>query len=206
MPSTTRRPVDKDRAIFLLHLIKPSHYDDDGYVIQWLRSDIPSNTLAALYGIARDCDERRGPRRAGRDADLGARRDQPSHRPRPGHPSLRGGRRQGAGRAGRGAVEPVPARDGPRPAAARGRHSGLHRRVSRRRQPRDAARAAARDLRSLAARDLDLLRRGGRPARRGAARCLRGPAEASLRLHVRPAQHRRGSRAVPGPRTRSRAT
>jgi hypothetical protein len=58
MPSTTRRPADKDRAIFLLHLIKPSHYDDDGYVIQWVRSDIPSNTLAALYGIARDCDER----------------------------------------------------------------------------------------------------------------------------------------------------
>ena len=58
MPSTTHQPADKGRAIFLLHLIKPSHYDDDGYVIQWLRSDIPSNTLAALYGIARDCDER----------------------------------------------------------------------------------------------------------------------------------------------------
>jgi hypothetical protein len=25
-------------------LIKPSHYDDEGYVIQWLRSAIPSNT------------------------------------------------------------------------------------------------------------------------------------------------------------------
>ena len=59
MPSTTHQPADKGRAIFLLHLIKPSHYDDDGYVIQWLRSDIPSNTLAALYGIARDCDEQR---------------------------------------------------------------------------------------------------------------------------------------------------
>jgi radical SAM superfamily enzyme YgiQ (UPF0313 family) len=58
MPSTTQRPVGNDRAVFLLHLIKPSHYDDDGYVIQWVRSDIPSNTLAALYGIARDCDER----------------------------------------------------------------------------------------------------------------------------------------------------
>ena len=59
MPSTTHQPADNGRAIFLLHLIKPSHYDDDGYVIQWVRSDIPSNTLAALYGIARDCDERR---------------------------------------------------------------------------------------------------------------------------------------------------
>ena len=43
---------------FLLFLIKPSHYDDDGYVIQWLRSAIPSNTLAALYGLAIDCRDR----------------------------------------------------------------------------------------------------------------------------------------------------
>ncbi len=40
-------------------LIKPSHYDDDGYVIQWYRSAIPSNTLAVLYGLALDCAERR---------------------------------------------------------------------------------------------------------------------------------------------------
>ena len=39
-------------------LIKPSHYDDEGYVIQWLRSGIPSNSLAVLYGLARDCAER----------------------------------------------------------------------------------------------------------------------------------------------------
>ena len=39
---------------FALVLIKPSHYDDDGYVIQWVRSSIPSNTLAALYGLAAD--------------------------------------------------------------------------------------------------------------------------------------------------------
>jgi radical SAM superfamily enzyme YgiQ (UPF0313 family) len=44
---------------FLLFLIKPSHYDDDGYVIQWLRSPIPSNSLASLYGLALDCAERR---------------------------------------------------------------------------------------------------------------------------------------------------
>ncbi len=47
--------VDKRRRIFRLFLIKPSHYDDDGYVIQWVRSIIPSNSLAALYGIAREC-------------------------------------------------------------------------------------------------------------------------------------------------------
>ena len=43
---------------FCLVLVKPSHYDDDGYVIQWMRSPIPSNSLASLYGIAKDCAER----------------------------------------------------------------------------------------------------------------------------------------------------
>jgi radical SAM superfamily enzyme YgiQ (UPF0313 family) len=45
--------------IFHLVLIRPSHYDDEGYVIQWLRSGIPSNTLAALNGLARDCADRK---------------------------------------------------------------------------------------------------------------------------------------------------
>lgn len=43
---------------FQLILIKPSHYDDDGYVIRWWRAMIPSNSLAAVYGIAADCAER----------------------------------------------------------------------------------------------------------------------------------------------------
>jgi radical SAM superfamily enzyme YgiQ (UPF0313 family) len=47
------------RQRFTLILIKPSHYDDDGYVIQWLRSAIPSNTLAVINGLALDCQERR---------------------------------------------------------------------------------------------------------------------------------------------------
>ncbi len=44
---------------FCLVLVKPAHYDDDGYVIQWFRSAIPSNSLAALFGLARDCAQRR---------------------------------------------------------------------------------------------------------------------------------------------------
>lgn len=51
-----RPPV---RRPFHLLLIKPSHYDDDGYVIQWWRSSIPSNSLAAVYGNALDAAERR---------------------------------------------------------------------------------------------------------------------------------------------------
>ena len=43
---------------FQLVLIKPSHYDDHGYVIRWWRAMIPSNSLAAVYGIAADCAER----------------------------------------------------------------------------------------------------------------------------------------------------
>ena len=42
---------------FSLVLLKPSHYDDDGYVIQWFRSAIPSNSLAVLYGLALECAE-----------------------------------------------------------------------------------------------------------------------------------------------------
>ena len=43
---------------FQLVLIKPSHYDDDGYVIRWWRSIIPSNSLAALYSIGEDAAAR----------------------------------------------------------------------------------------------------------------------------------------------------
>ena len=43
---------------FHLVLIKPSHYDDDGYVIQWWRSVMPSNTLASVLGLAEDANER----------------------------------------------------------------------------------------------------------------------------------------------------
>jgi radical SAM superfamily enzyme YgiQ (UPF0313 family) len=40
---------------FKVVLIVPSHYDDDGYVIQWLRSMIPSNSLASVYGLVAEC-------------------------------------------------------------------------------------------------------------------------------------------------------
>jgi radical SAM superfamily enzyme YgiQ (UPF0313 family) len=44
---------------FQLVLLKPSHYDDEGYVIRWWRALIPSNSLAAIYGLALDSAERR---------------------------------------------------------------------------------------------------------------------------------------------------
>jgi hypothetical protein len=51
--------AEMNRKRFQLILIKPSHYDDDGYIIQWFRAAIPSNTLAVLNGLAEDCRERR---------------------------------------------------------------------------------------------------------------------------------------------------
>src|ERR1035437_8710615 len=58
MPRTVMTAQQSPKR-FSLVLIKPSHYDDDGYVIQWLRSGLPSNTLAVLNGLALDCHQRR---------------------------------------------------------------------------------------------------------------------------------------------------
>src|SRR5207244_7449842 len=55
-----RRTMPRSSAsLFQLVLIKPTHYDDDGYPIQWFRSAIPSNTLACLNGLAEDVRRRR---------------------------------------------------------------------------------------------------------------------------------------------------
>ena len=52
---------------FVVELIKPSHYDDDGYVIQWAKSWVPSNSLACLYAIAQDAAVNRA---LGADVDI----------------------------------------------------------------------------------------------------------------------------------------
>jgi Radical SAM superfamily len=44
---------------FHLVMIKPTHYDDEGYPIQWLRSLVPSNTLACIHGLAEDAQRRK---------------------------------------------------------------------------------------------------------------------------------------------------
>jgi len=51
-------PARSIKRRFQLVLIKPSHYDDDGYVIQWWRSFMPSNSLAVVYGLADDAARR----------------------------------------------------------------------------------------------------------------------------------------------------
>jgi pyruvate-formate lyase-activating enzyme len=56
-----RRIRDGDMANrkFRVFLIKPSHYDHEGYVIQWRRSAIPTNSLASVYALLTDCAERK---------------------------------------------------------------------------------------------------------------------------------------------------
>lgn len=55
LASTTK---EEARRRFQIALIKPSHYDDDGYVIQWVRSFIPSNSLATVYSLVDDSRQR----------------------------------------------------------------------------------------------------------------------------------------------------
>ena len=52
--------INNSRSPIRFHivLIKPTHYDDDGYPIQWVKAAIPSNTLACLYGLAEDASRR----------------------------------------------------------------------------------------------------------------------------------------------------
>ena len=45
-------------AVLHFVMIKPSHYDRDGYPIQWVKSAIPSNTLACLNGLAKHARRR----------------------------------------------------------------------------------------------------------------------------------------------------
>jgi radical SAM superfamily enzyme YgiQ (UPF0313 family) len=51
-------PSQKRRQIRIV-LIKPSKYDDEGYVIRHFRGVLPSNTLACLSSLTRDVAERK---------------------------------------------------------------------------------------------------------------------------------------------------
>ncbi|MBV9705598.1 MAG: radical SAM protein [Methylobacteriaceae bacterium] len=51
---TGSAPAARGRT-FRVVLVKPSHYDRDGYVIQWWRSTIPSNSLASVHGLLLEC-------------------------------------------------------------------------------------------------------------------------------------------------------
>ena len=44
-------------------LLKPSKYDDDGYVLRHWRGVLPSNTMACLYGLTEDVKHRQALRK-----------------------------------------------------------------------------------------------------------------------------------------------
>ena len=54
--ASTRRIACKRLTIVL---IKPSKYDDEGYVIRHFRGVLPSNTLACLYSLTEDLKRRK---------------------------------------------------------------------------------------------------------------------------------------------------
>ncbi|WPZ35786.1 radical SAM protein [Thalassobaculum sp. OXR-137] len=61
----TERSSSKKRLGLLL--IKPSHYDDDGYVIQWWRSFVVNNALAVMGSVISDAADRQA---VGPDIDI----------------------------------------------------------------------------------------------------------------------------------------
>ena len=56
--STETRADSRAPDKFTFVLVKPTHYDDNGYPIQWYRSALPSNTLACMYSLAEDARKR----------------------------------------------------------------------------------------------------------------------------------------------------
>lgn len=55
MPMPNGRKIERLQIV----LIKPSKYDDDGYVIRFWKSVLPSNTLNVLHGLTEDIIQRR---------------------------------------------------------------------------------------------------------------------------------------------------
>jgi radical SAM superfamily enzyme YgiQ (UPF0313 family) len=56
--SRLRRSIPQRIEKFRIVLIKPSKYDDDGYVIRFWKGVLPSNTLNVLHGLTEDVKQR----------------------------------------------------------------------------------------------------------------------------------------------------
>ncbi|MBE7558333.1 radical SAM protein [bacterium] len=56
VPPETPPPSETKRLVVVL--IRPSKYDDDGYVMRYVRGVLPSNTLATLAGLTEEVVER----------------------------------------------------------------------------------------------------------------------------------------------------
>ncbi|MCK7474402.1 MAG: hypothetical protein MZV49_14545 [Rhodopseudomonas palustris] len=123
-------------------MIKPSHYDDDGYVIQWARSFDPVQLRSpTLYGLVARL--RRAPgsgRRRGDPTSPPGRRNQHPHQDRARSSAQIAGGQFRPGLPG-GRTDPISSRaPSISRAPARGGRPGVHRRLPRERLPGDAAR------------------------------------------------------------------
>ena len=173
-----RRPASAAaKRRFLVVLIKPSHYDADGYVIQWHRSTIPSNSLASVYGLLSECAESEA---LGPDVDIEIEAYDECNTIIDVKGAIRRIRDAGAGFVG---LVGVQSNQFPRaldlaPPVPRRRPAGGDRRVPCQRLPVDAAGAAARPEGSARPRHHPVRRRGRRPHGRAAAR-HRAPAPPS---------------------------
>ncbi len=74
MLAKQRTEASTARKRFRIVLIKPSHYDDDGYVIRWYRSPMPANSLASVLWPSRRL--RAAQDSPGIDIEIAAIRDQ----------------------------------------------------------------------------------------------------------------------------------
>ena len=181
---------------FQLVLIKPSHYDDDGYVIRWWRALIPSNSLAAVYGLALDCARAAGARGRRRHRHRGHRRDQHPREHPEADPPLPQARQFRSGRPGRRAVEPV--------SRARSISRGRSGRPAFRWRSAASTCPAACRCSTASAIDLERRRDMGISLFAGEAEgrldavlhdAAAGQAQAALQLHERPAGDRRARRS-----------
>src|SRR6266536_2374764 len=61
LTSVAKQPMALPQRIerFRIVLIKPSKYDDDGYVIRFWKGVLPSNILNVLHGLTEDVKTRR---------------------------------------------------------------------------------------------------------------------------------------------------
>ena len=176
---------------FQLVLIKPSHYDNDGYVVQWMRSTMPSNSLAAVYSLALGAAERQllGP---DLPIDVTAM-DETNTRVR-----TRAIARQIKENGGLGLVGIIGVQSNEFPRAVdiarqlrEARHPGDDRRLPCLGLPVDAEGAAVRHQGGAGARHFHLRRRGRGRSRRGADRRGARRASPALRSHEAPAGYRR---------------
>ena len=123
---------------FFVELIKPSHYDNDGYVIQWWRSFSISNSLSCLYSLTLDSAERKNPGRRCRNHREPSRRVQHRNPYTGDNPENSAKRKPGSNCPCRSSDQPVSQVCRHRPLLSGSQHPRCHRRLPRERCHRRA--------------------------------------------------------------------